>query len=238
MTEASVDARWPKLLSLTVHEFRTPMTVVAGYIRMVLKEKAGPITEQQRKLLEEAEKSCGRLSALMMELSDLASLEAGTAPFNRSTVDLKSILDEAIGALPPLADREVRVEVQASSASTQVSIDGDPVRLRTALLSLLRALRRELVTSDRLLLRLANRDINGLPSVIVALGDPEQIDRIASADPATLQRFDEWRGGSGLSLANARRVLGQHGGSLLSPPDDGKAGAVVTLPVRLAGSPT
>jgi signal transduction histidine kinase len=71
------DPRWPKVLSLSVHEFRTPMTVVAGYIRMLLKDRAGPLNEQQRKLLEEAEKSCARLSALLVEVSDLSALEAG-----------------------------------------------------------------------------------------------------------------------------------------------------------------
>src|SRR5688572_972788 len=112
MTRGVSDARWPKLLSLAVHEFRTPMTVVAGYIRMLLKEKAGPITDQQRKLLEEAEKSCVRLSALVAEMSELSNLEGGTAPFNRATVDLKAVLDEAIQSLPPLGDRDVQIEVQ------------------------------------------------------------------------------------------------------------------------------
>ena len=65
MVDDAVDPRWPKLLSLTVHEFRTPVTVVAGYLRMLLKERAGPLPEEQRRLLEEASKSCARLSALL-----------------------------------------------------------------------------------------------------------------------------------------------------------------------------
>ena len=87
MPQSPVDPRWPKVLSLAVHEFRTPTTVVAGYIRMLLKERAGPLPDAQRRLLEEAEKSCGRLSALLAEMSDLSGLEAGTATFNarRST---------------------------------------------------------------------------------------------------------------------------------------------------------
>ena len=90
---ASRMPRWPKLLSLAVHEFRTPMTVVAGYIRMLLKERAGPLTEPQRRLLEEAEKSCGRLSALLAEMSDLSGLEGGTAPFNRAPLDVRTPLE-------------------------------------------------------------------------------------------------------------------------------------------------
>ena len=75
MSDAPVDPRWPKVLSLSVHEFRTPMTVVAGYIRMLLKDRAGPLSDPQRRLLEEAEKSCARLTALLTEVSDLSNLE-------------------------------------------------------------------------------------------------------------------------------------------------------------------
>ena len=83
MSELPPDPRWPKVLSLSVHEFRTPMTVVAGYIRMLLKDRAGPLTDPQRKLLEEAEKSCGRLSALMAEVSDLSQDRGGHRAFQQ-----------------------------------------------------------------------------------------------------------------------------------------------------------
>src|SRR5687768_1524978 len=106
MSVAPTDPRWPKVLSLSVHELRTPMTVVAGYIRMLLKERAGPLSDQQRKLLEEAEKSCGRLSALLAEVSELSNLEAGTAPVSRVAVDVEASLRDAVNSLAPLADRE------------------------------------------------------------------------------------------------------------------------------------
>ena len=229
MTEVPPDARWPKLLSLAVHEFRTPITVVAGYIRMLLKERAGPVTDAQRKLLEEAEKSCTRLSALVTEMSDLSSLEAGSAPSRRAAVNLSDVLQQAIASLPPLTDHQVRVDVEGDSAGAG-AIQGDATRLISAFAALLTALRREVITGDRLLVRTVPSDRNGTRAISIAIGEDAQIDRIAAADPATLPRFDEWRGGSGLSLAIARRIIGQHGGALLSPPDDGKAGAVVLLP--------
>jgi signal transduction histidine kinase len=221
------DPRWPKLLSLAVHEFRTPITVVAGYIRMLLKDRAGPISDQQRRLLEEAEKSCGRLSALVAEMSDLSNLEAGTAAVNTSSVDLRTVIEEAIAAMPPMADREVSVQLE--SADHQVSIQGDPTRVRAAFIALMVALRRELINSDVLLVRLDPADIEGSPGAVIAMGDEEQLSRLTGVDTATLPRFDEWRGGSGLSLAVARRVIAHHGGMLLGPPDDAKAGAVVAF---------
>lgn len=228
MSHGPADPRWPKLLSLAVHEFRTPITVVAGYIRMLLKDRAGPITDQQRRLLEEAEKSCGRLSALVSEMSDLSGLEGGTAGLNRANVDLAEVLRQAVEALPPMADREIAIDLQLAGAAP---IQGDATRLRTAMTSLLTALRREIVTSDRLIVNLKTQSFEGLDVAVVALGDADQMQAIASADPQTLQPFNEWRGGSGLSLAIARRIIAQHGGFLLAPPGEGNAGGVVVLPL-------
>jgi signal transduction histidine kinase len=230
MPEEPVDPRWPRLLSLSVHEFRTPITVVAGYIRMLLKDRAGPLSDQQRRLLEEAEKSCARLSGLVAEMSDLATLEAGTGTFNRTAVDLGALLNETIANLPEVPDRDVRVEL--STCGSEATVDGDPARLRTAFTSLLTALRRELVTSDKLFVRQRTRQHGGRAVSWIAFGDSSQIIRLADAEPSSLETFDEWRGGCGLSLTIARRVIGAHDGRVWSAGEDTKAGAVVMLPHR------
>jgi K+-sensing histidine kinase KdpD len=230
MQNAPVDPRWHRLLSLTVHEFRTPMTVVAGYIRMLLKDRAGPLTDQQRRLLEEAEKSCGRLSALLAEISDLSNLDEGTATFNRSTVDLKGLLTETVADLPPLPDREITVDVTVTS--TGASILGDPVRLKTTLTSILNALRRELVTSDQLFVREQRRDVGERAYSWIVIGDGDHIEQLAKSDASALGTFDEWRSGCGLSLAVARRVLSAHEGFVWSPTDNIKSSAIIALPLR------
>ena len=224
------DSRWPKLLSLAVHEFRTPITVVSGYIRMLLKERAGPISDTQRKLLEEAEKSCRRLSGLVAEMSDLSALEAGTAALNRGTADLRELLLRLAADLPPLHDRDVSVQVQAGTGP--LPIQADAARLTSALTSLMLALRREVVTSDRLVVHVENAPDADPPSYRLSIADGEQIDAVRGVAAEHLERFDEWRGGSGLSLAVARRIIVQHGGSLLGGPDGLKTAGIVLLPQR------
>lgn len=226
-----VDPRWPKLLSLTVHEFRTPMTVVSGYIRMLLKERAGEITEQQRRLLEEAEKSCARLSGLLSEVSDLSRLEGGTAAFNRSRVDYRTLIRKAVAGLPPPPDREISIVLDLDTG--EAPADGDAGRLEHALAAVVAAVRREIVGGNQLIVRERPRDWHGSTASWIAIAEPDGVDALSSGE-AELATFDEWRGGVGLSLALARRIVDAHGGRIWSPEGrdemERKAGAVIALP--------
>ena len=218
-----VDPRWPKILSLTVHEFRTPMTVVSGYIRMLLKDRAGAITDQQRRLLEEAEKSCARLSALVAEVSELSNLEAGTLPFNKQQTDVRAALRTAIDNLPALPDREVRIDLALGDGP--VSVNGDPVRLAQAVGAVVAALRREVIGETGL----AVRGRTSAGGYEMSIGDADALAAI-DAD-ADLPVFDEWRGGVGLSLAVARRVIEEHGGRIWNAPGGRKTGARIRIPL-------
>lgn len=221
MSEAPLDPRWPKILSLAVHEFRTPMTVVSGYIRMLLKERAGAITDQQRRLLEEAEKSCGRLAALVAEVSELSNLEAGTLTYNKQQTDVRAAVRTAVEQLPPLPDREIPVALELGDGP--VMVHGDPARLSQAFTAIIVALRRELVTTDRLIVH--DRAGAGYELLI---GDSETIGVLENGHERPA--FDEWRGGVGLSLAIARRLIEAHGARLTGPPGGQKMGARIAFP--------
>jgi signal transduction histidine kinase len=225
MADDPVDPRWPKILSLSVHEFRTPMTVVAGYIRMLLKDRAGPVTDAQRRLLEEAEKSCARLTALLTEVSELSNLEGGSAPFNRQATDLHKALRDAVEQLPPLPDREVRVDLQLDG--DPAPIQADPVRLMQAFSSVIKALRRELVSDAPLVVR----GRRASSAYEIQIGDEETL-AVLDESPSEREVFDEWRGGSGLILPVARRIIEAHGGRIWGAPGGRKTGARIEFTVH------
>ena len=109
-------------------------------------------------------------------------------------------------------------------------VHGDPIRLRTALTAILAGLRRELVATDRLIVLVRTCEIDGRPSVRITVGDADWIDRLSSASPTDLATFDEWRGGNGLSLPLARRVIEAHHGRVWAPAQGPRSAAVVVLP--------
>jgi signal transduction histidine kinase len=227
MIDAPADAKLPRLLSLSVHELRTPISVVAGYLRMVLKDPAETLDERYRHWLEEAEKSCARLATLVSEMSELSHLEGRTAPFKRAPVDLHMLLANAIADLPELTERSISVEL--TPGHEPVAIQGDGPRLKLAFTSILHALRREVVTSDRLFVRERVGTYQGKPASWIAIAEQAHIDRLATAPAESLTTFDEWRGGCGLSLAVARRIVDGHGGAMWSPEEGMKGGAVIVL---------
>lgn len=219
-----------KLLSLAVHEFRTPLTIVAGYLRMLVRDRAGALTDAQRRLVEEAEKSCARIVALLAELSDVANLEAGTATFNRSAVSLFPLLDEVAEAVRGTGDPPLAVEMRGSGDSA--TIDGDPVRLRAAFTGICHVVIREQLTDPLLLIdRSIVRDDAGAAALIL-IGEREAVNAMRGADVRQLGTFDEHRGGSGLALPVARRVIEAHGGRVWSPRgSQERTAAAVRLPL-------
>jgi signal transduction histidine kinase len=219
----------PRTMSLAVHELRTPVTVVAGYLRMLLREQGGPLTEKQKKMLEEADRSCGRLGALVAEMSEFGKLEGGDVSLARQDFDLAALATEVASGLHDGDDRGVHLEVRAGSP---VMVTGDRTRITAAVRALIQSAVRERIEPGVLIVRCSVG--TGSPrSAVLAIADETALpalERGASGTPAT---FDEWRGGLGLALPVARRVIEAHGGAVWSGSGDhARAAAALRLPLK------
>jgi signal transduction histidine kinase len=218
------------MVSLSVHELRTPVTVVAGYLRMLLREQGGPLTEKQRKMVEEADRACTRIGALVSEMSDFGKLESGELGLARMEFDLTTLVKEAAAGLHD-NDRGVRLECRGGD--TAMAVTGDRLRIAGAVKALLHSAVRERGEPGIIIAQCSVIDRWG----VVAIGDEAVLPALADGGRGTPPAFDEWRGGMGLALPVARRVLEAHGGALWSATEGpSRAASALRLPLASSSS--
>ncbi len=221
---------FPRAMSLAVHELRTPVTVVAGYLRMVLREQAGPLTEKQRKMLEEADRSCARIGSLVSEMSELGKLESQQVALASTDVNVAALAAEVASNMHEGEDRNVRLDVRGADQPLMVA--GDRTRLSAALTALMHAALRERADPGVIVVACATVPDGAQPWAVVAIGDETATATLIDAARTTPPPFDEWRGGLGLALPIGKRVIEAHGGALWSLPGDaGRTASALRLPL-------
>jgi signal transduction histidine kinase len=224
--------QYAHLLSLAAHEFRTPASVVSGYLRMLQKDTESPLSERQRKMVDEAARSCARLVALIAELSEVGKLDSNGLAATIETFDLFADIEDVAANVHEGEDREVRLKLGGSSSGATLS--GDRQRIRDAFGAIFRALLREQPTAvtmlaDRRLVR-----TNAQTTAIVVIAPETDVQRAYDSGE---QVFDEHRGGIGLSLPIARRVIERAGGRVWAPiPTDStdrglRSAVVISIPL-------
>jgi signal transduction histidine kinase len=222
---------YPQLLSLAVHELRTPCSVVAGYLRLLQRDGGDPITDQQRKMMSEAEKSCARFIALIAELSDISKLDSGAIALAHQPIDIFALVEELAEHVHEASDREVRLTLKGDATGAPAT--GDAVRLRAAFQAIFRAILREKLGPATVVAERRRVVQDGQLSAVVVVADESDVQAVYDSPPGA---FDERRGGLGLALPLARRVIEGHGGRIWAPSpnageDRARGSAVISLPI-------
>jgi signal transduction histidine kinase len=197
---------------------------------MLQRDADHPLTEQQRRMIDEAEKSCARIVALVNELNEIAKIDAGMPLVTTDTFDLFGILPELAAGMHESSDREVHLHVRGEEGGAPMR--GDLTRLKAAFSAFFRAILREqpsagIVVADR---RRAER--KGTSSAIVVVAPEADVQRAYDAPRAA---FDDRRGGLGFLLPLALRIIERHGGEVWQPapgePPKPGTGVIVALPL-------
>jgi two-component system phosphate regulon sensor histidine kinase PhoR len=109
-------------LSNVSHELKTPMISVMGYMGMVLKEKAGPLTEQQRRFLDISYRNLVKLEKNINNLLDLAEFGIIKETWIFEPVDLCKVIEFSCSTVEPLAkEHEIRLETRLPSDTIMIS---------------------------------------------------------------------------------------------------------------------
>jgi len=218
------------LLAVVSHELRTPITVVGGYLRLLLSEDAGPLTEEQQRFLAQAQRACEKLGAFVKRL-----LEAARAPLCVGALELRNaslgpVFAEVADAYrEAVAARGLVLEEEIHSAH-RARFDRDAIErvLANLIDNAIRFADRRISVSTRQL----SRDGRAFVEVTVADDGPG----VRPADQERIfapyvQGRDGAAEGLGLGLALCLRLIEAHGGEIsLVPSSQGGSRFAFTLP--------
>lgn len=196
------------------HELKTPLTSVQGFAQALLDGTASTAEAREQSahvILDEA----GRMHRLVLNLLDLARLEAGTADLKRVPVDLNALIEAVAGRFAPQA-RSAGVTIEAQRIDLPAVI-GDGDRLAQVLTNLVDNALKFTPAGGRVVLQTRLRgngaeiDVQDTGSGIQEQALPHIFDRFYQADPA---RPGGEKHGAGLGLSIVREIVALHGGKI------------------------
>ncbi|MEJ0073893.1 MAG: ATP-binding protein [Alphaproteobacteria bacterium] len=122
------------------YELRTPLTNIIGFAHLLLDPvigpTIGPTTEKQRDYLASIDQSSSALLAIINDILDLTTIDAGAMPLDLKQVDIRAAVDAAaLGLQDRIAEKAVLLDVRA--APDVGSFLADERRVRQILFNLL-----------------------------------------------------------------------------------------------------
>jgi signal transduction histidine kinase/PAS domain-containing protein len=115
-------------IALVGHELRTPLTSIGAYVDLMAEFPDDTPLGEVRDLLDVVQRNNLRLRDLVERLLDLAGLESGQAVLTVQSVDLASLVGDAIDAISATAaERGIKLDATLPS---RLAVPGDPERLR------------------------------------------------------------------------------------------------------------
>jgi two-component system OmpR family sensor kinase len=221
------------------HELKTPLTSVQGFAQAILDGTvASP--EAQKQAAQVIYDESSRMNRMVLDLLDLARLDAGTIDLHRRPVDLSALLGSIAEKFSPQA-RSANVSIHVELGYLPV-ITGDGDRLAQVFTNLvdnaLKFTPAGGVVNLRALQNSAGIQVDVVDSGagISAEALPHLFDRFYQVDPS---RTGGKHHGAGLGLAIVKEIVSIHGGkiSVRSEPGSGST-FTITLPVTTPDADT
>lgn len=102
-----VDIEKSDFVSITSHQFRSPLTVIKGYTSMLLEGMFGRLhSKKQIYALEQIFLSSQRLGFTIEEFANISRIEKGEMEYTFRTIDLREVIQNAVNYFRPIIKKE------------------------------------------------------------------------------------------------------------------------------------
>ncbi len=226
-----IDQIKSNLLSAITHEFRTPLTVMSGWLDLLLGGHFGQLSGKQRDSLTVVRRGTVRLGRLISNLLVFVESDRSQLSRKRLPLSLGDLLRDVAAELSPECE-EQRVTLQVESLPALPPLPGDGERLRLLFLNLVENAIKFNEPSGEVAVRAREDGQSFLVSITNTRGEipadriPGLLEPFAQGDMSATRSA----GGLGLGLAVARLIVDAHGGQLEVESGQGRG---TTVHVRL-----
>jgi len=219
------------------YELRTPLNSMLGFAQMLAEPAFGPMSAKQREYVEDILSSGTTLRAIVDDILDLATIDAGTLELKLAPVDVREVIEAARqGVEERLRQNDVALDIEVTLGVSEIVADAS--RITQILYNLLSNAIGFSAPGETVMLTCGRDD--SMVAFTVAdrgVGIPEDFqqamfDRFESRTQGSRHR------GAGLGLSIVKSLAELHGGmvSLTSAPGQG-AQVTVYLPLKQEAAP-
>ncbi|HTL48760.1 MAG TPA: HAMP domain-containing sensor histidine kinase [Verrucomicrobiae bacterium] len=136
--EASKD-RFDKLkeefLSVASHELRTPLSVINGFGEILVREKLGPLNDEQKRRVRKILMQGQRLNRIIDELLDLSRIRRGKIECRKDVFDLVPVLKACIDDHQIVCEQQ-KIELRDEIPDVLPDVVGDLERVTQVIVNL------------------------------------------------------------------------------------------------------
>jgi signal transduction histidine kinase len=218
------------------YELRSPLTNIIGFVHLLGDSSTGPLAQKQREYLDYITVSTNTLLALINNILDLATIDAGRMQLNLGSVDIRKTMEAAAeGVQDRLVSGGIELDIRA--APDIGSFTADERRVRQILFNLLANAVSFSPGGERVTL-LAERSKD---AVIFSVTD-----RGPGIPPHVLEKVFDWfethslgsqHRGPGIGLSLVRSFVELHGGTVTIASIVGEGTTVTcSFPLGLAAT--
>ena len=231
-----IDRTKTEFLTTVIHELRTPMTSIKGYVELLADESSGHLSPTQHKLLDAVDRNIERLTTLADDLLTLARLEQGEVFGEHSLLDLGEVVVAAASMAQELIDSR-SLDVAIEVPPVPVLVNGDARLLERMVSNLMTNAVK--YTEDGGWVRCTLRSHGGQAQIEVSdngIGVPEdeQADLFTRFFRSSNAKEYAIRG-SGLGLNIVESIAQTHDGKVSFSSTPGRGSTfVIDLPMRSA----
>jgi signal transduction histidine kinase len=245
----SLDQAKSDFFATVSHELRAPLTSIEGYVEMLAEGEGGPVTGEQRKMLDVVDRSAVRLRNLIDDVFTLSKLESDAFTTVMRPVEVAEVISAATDELQPEVARH-GLTLTSDCPQHGLTVQGDTGQLGRVLVNLLSNAVKFTPSGGHITVTAAAAEGSAVITVadtgigIPAHDQQELFTRFFRASNAIQQSIP----GTGLGLAIVRTIVTNHGGTITLTSHEGQgttftiripqmAEGTVRIPLVAAGRP-